>query len=346
MDDREVRIGIAGLGNIAATHARAINTLDSARIVAACSRSENNRIPFGQQFQIPVYADYDELLAHPGLHAVSICTPSGTHLDYGIKAAEAGKHVIVEKPIEVTVQRGKKLVECCRQNGVKLAVIYQNRFVEGAMQMKQAIDSGAIGKPVLVRASVKWFRDQDYYKKSNWRGTLALDGGGAVINQAVHTVDLLVWLLGDVASLAAFKDTITHSGIEAEDNAIAVMKLENGALAVFEASTSVVPAQPRYIEINGTKGTARLEGDRFSIENGASGELQKENPGQASGADSPLAGLKDQPHEDQFREIISAIIEGREPVVSGEESLTSLAIVESIYRSADQKIFFRPSDLK
>lgn len=380
-----VHFGVVGLGNIASTHAHAINGHESAIVSAACSRSEKNRKQFESEFAPVLYSDYGEMLAHENLDAVAICTPSGSHLNYAKKAAEAGKHVVIEKPIEITVKRGKDIIECCKQNGVKLAVIYQNRFSAGPIEMKKEIQGGKIGSTLMARASVKWYRDQNYYTQSSWRGTFKLDGGGAVINQAIHTIDLLIWMLGDVETVSAFKATMTHPGIEAEDNAVAILKFTSGALALFEASTSIVPAQPRRIEINGRDGTLLLEGDRFiRIENGskknsqdegsegkegndgfdrrdgnrekdgrserdacgenggkngnsASGENDgnREKDGRGAGASDPMAGLGILHHSRQYGTIIEAILNDAPPVVSGDESLKSLAVAEAIYLSSD-----------
>lgn len=342
-DERKLRFGIVGLGNIAATHAKAIQSLKDAELTAACSRSDANRRKFSESFDVPVYHSCIELLSQTALEAVVICTPSGTHLDYGKLAAEAGKHVIVEKPIEVTTARGKELIECCKLNGVELAVIYQNRFLDGAVKMKNAVQNGSIGEPVMVRAAVKWFRDVAYYQNSGWRGTHKMDGGGAVINQAIHTIDLLLWIMGDIHGLSAIKGTLTHPGIEAEDNAVAIMKFMNGAMGVFEASTSIVPAQPRFIEVNGTKGTALLQDDRFvllSDEENQASDTPKETGG--SGAADPLAGMHAALHARQYSQIVEAILSNQIPQVSGEDALRSLAVAEAIYRSANKQKFVEP----
>lgn len=342
-EPRMVRFGIAGLGSIAATHAKAIQSLQHAKLIAAYSRTETNRRKFNDLFQVPVCHSCSELLSHPELEAVVICTPSGTHLEYGKKVAEAGKHVIVEKPIEVTVARGRELIEACKQNGVKLAVIYQNRFLDAAIKMKQTLENGVIGKPVMVRAAVKWFRNQAYYEESEWRGTYALDGGGAVINQAIHTIDLLIWLLGDIHHIAAIKATLTHPQIEAEDNAVAVIHFKSGAIGVFEASTSVIPAQPRLIEINGTRGTATLEDDRFTLMVGEKNQSdQSELSRGGAGASDPLAGLQANLHAKQYSQIVHEILNNGTPDVTGEEALLSLAAAEAIYRSAADNKFVKP----
>lgn len=332
-----IQFGIVGLGNIASTHARAILNHESGSVAAASSRSVENRQKFSNEFGVPVYETFEELLSHRSLDAVTICTPTGTHLEYGVKAAEAGKHVVIEKPIEVNVEKGRRLIDSCRQNGVKLAVIYQNRFSAGAVRVKEVLKKGLIGKPFMARAAVKWFRDQEYYHSSNWRGTLNLDGGGAVINQAVHTIDLLTWFLGEAEAVSAYKGTFTHEDIEAEDNAVAIIRFKSDAMAVFEASTSIVPAQPRKIEIHGTKGTVILTDDEVVVLSGSGSEQSDKEDKQesGSGAKDPLIGLGFQNHALQYAQIIHTIKTDGEPVVSGEESLQSLAVVESIYRSSE-----------
>ena len=332
-----IHFGIAGLGNIASTHARAILNHDSASVSAASSRNVENRQKFSDEFGLPVYETIEGLLSHEPIDVVTICTPTGTHLEYGEKAAEAGKHVVVEKPIEVNSGKGRRLIDSCRQNGVKLAVIYQNRFSDGAIRVKEVLEKGLIGKPIMARAAVKWFRDQEYYHSSNWRGTLDLDGGGAVINQAVHTIDLLTWFLGEAEAVSAYKGTFTHEDIEAEDNAVAIIRFKSDVLAVFEASTSIVPAQPRKIEIHGTKGTVILTDDEAVVLLGTGSEKSDNEVNQesGSGATDPLVGLGFQNHALQYAQIIHAIKTDGETVVSGEESLQSLAVVESIYRSSE-----------
>lgn len=337
MSKKIIHFGVVGLGNIASTHAHAINGHESAMVTAACSRSEENRRQFGQEFDTALYSDYGEMLTHDKLDVVTICTPSGTHLHYAKKAAEAGKHIVIEKPIEITVERGKEIIDCCNQNGVKLAVIYQNRFSDGVKEMKNLLKNGKIGSVIMARASVKWFRNQEYYTKSSWRGTLKLDGGGAVINQAIHTIDLMIWMLGDVESVSAYKATLTHPGIEAEDNSVAILKFKTGALALFEASTSIVPAQPRRIEINGTKGTVILKDDQlFQINNISELNFQDEGSGdRGAGASDPMAGLGILHHSRQYGNIIEAFLKENQPIVSGEDALKSLSVVEAIYMSAN-----------
>lgn len=326
-------IGIAGCGSISPTHAEAILHSQNGRLIAAFSRTEINLQKFCKRFDVKGCSTFDEFLDHPGLDIVVVNTPSGTHLDYGKRAAEAGKHVVVEKPAEVTVARGKELIDSCRSNGVQLAVIYQNRYIHDVIRMKEAVQKGKIGRVFMANASVKWYRDQQYYSGSSWRGTLSLDGGGAVINQAIHTLDLLQWMTGGIRSVQAYKGTFTHPGIEGEDNAAASLEFRNGAIGTFIASTSVVPAQERQIELLGDRGSAFLNGDRFVLET-AGKKTAADSKAESAGADDPLAGMSYQNHQKQYEQIFECIDSGLPPPVGGEESLESLAAVEALYQSS------------
>lgn len=335
MADNNFGVGVVGLGNISTIHAQAINNSDRGRLVAAYSSSGDKIQDFRNTYQINGYTSYEDFLNDPDLDVVSICTPSGTHLDFGTKAAEAGKHLVVEKPIEVSLERAETLIESCQTNGVKLAVIYQSRFTEDAVKMKKAIEEGKIGDLFIAMAEVKWFRDQEYFKSAPWRGTLKLDGGGAVINQSIHTIDLLLWMLGDIDSIQAYKGTFTHEGIESEDNAVASFRFKSGVIGTFVASTSSVPPFPRKIEIHGTKGTALLDETTFRV-------LQKEEDLQRigptedpAGAKDPMANLQYVAHKDQYTQIFEAILNDGDPPVSGTDSLKSLAFVAGLYKSAE-----------
>lgn len=344
---KEFNIGLVGCGTIADTHAEAIAETEYGRLISAFSRTESNLATFCNKFEVKGYSDYQKFLADGDLDVVVVCTPSGTHLDYGEKAAEAGKHLIIEKPIEVSLDRARRLIGRCQKNEVKLAVIYQNRFVEDVKKLKSIIDEGALGKIVMVDASVKWFRDQKYYDSAGWRGTLSLDGGGAVINQAIHTVDLLLWLCGEVESLQAYKDTLTHKRIEGEDNAVASLRFKNGAIGVFKASTSIVPPQNRAIEIHAENGTAHLDGDRLKLRGTDlnDDEETKTEESSGAGASSPMAGMSKNNHKKQYDQILPAFLNDNKPVVSGEDSLKSLAFVEGLYLSADEKRAVYPDTL-
>lgn len=335
MAQKKFGVGIVGLGNISDIHAQAIINSEGGRVVAAYSSKEEKTKEFNKKYQATGYNSYDQFLKDPDLDIVSICTPSGTHLDFGKKAADAGKHVVIEKPIDVSLERAQKLIDASKSNGVKLAVIYQSRFTDDAIKMKEAIQNGDIGEPFMATASVKWFRDQEYYTGSPWRGTFKLDGGGAVINQSIHTIDLLQWMLGDLDSIQAYKGTFTHETIEAEDNAVAAFRFKSGLIGTFVASTSIVPPYPRRIEVHGSDGTALLDESTFQLlktDEDLKNSAQTEDP---AGAESPMANLQYDAHRNQFNNIYQAILNDTEPVVSGKDSLRSLAFVMGLYKSAE-----------
>ena len=328
-------VGIVGCGTISTVHAEALQTGKDVDLVAVYSRNPENAARLADQFGVKHYSDWDSFMADPGLDAVSICTPSGTHLDYGRDAAAAGKHVIVEKPIEVTLERARELINACEQNQVALAVIYQSRFVEDIRKLKEQLSGGELGDVFMADAYIKWYRGQDYYDSGEWRGSFALDGGGVLINQAIHTIDLLQWFMGNVDTVFGQIGTFTHTGIEGEDNAVATLRFASGAIGVIQGSTSVQPAQSRRIEIHGKDGTVVLDGEAIRFSGGKFGDGDEPDSADAkSGADSPLAGFSIEPHKQQFEEISEAIRNGAQPPVNGRDSLQSLGIVMAIYESA------------
>ncbi len=337
--NKKFGIGIVGCGTIASVHAEAIRQLPNAELISVFTRNLDNARRLGEKFNIVASNNWNEFIGEKRLDVVTVCTPSGTHLDYGQSIAEAGKHVVVEKPIEVTLERGQHLIAACEQHNVKLAVIFQNRFLPDVVRMKAAIDAGELGKIFLGDAYVKWHRTQAYYDSAKWRGTVELDGG-VLINQAIHTIDLLQWLLGKVETVFGQIGTFTHAGIEGEDTAVATLRFENGAVGVIEASTSVQPAMDRRLEIHGEKGTAILAGNSLRLLGAESSQQKNSSPNETSvsGASSPLQNFTAEPHRRQYEAILDAISQNLTPPVSGEESLESLAIVLAIYESAKQNI--------
>jgi len=256
MKKEPVGIGILGCGNVAAIHAEAIRHVPGLRLAAVCSRSSASARSLGERFDVAWHTDFEQFLADPSLQAVSICTPSGTHSELGCAAARHGKHVLVEKPIDVSLAAADSLIRACEHAGVCLGVSLQSRFLDAPRILKDAIDAGRLGTPVAASAYIKWYRSPDYYRSASWRGTLALDGGGALINQAIHTVDLLRWMMGPVENLSALSARRFHSQIEGEDALVAALRFRNGALGVIEAGTSMFPGFKRRLEITGTEGTA------------------------------------------------------------------------------------------
>ena len=288
-----------------------------------------------------IYDDLDAMLEHPGLDVVCVCTPSGAHLEPSVQAAEAGKHVVVEKPLEITLPRCDAIIEACDRSGVRLCTIFPSRFSAANVRLKEAIDVGRFGRLTLGDTYVKWWRSQQYYDSGGWRGTWELDGGGALMNQSIHNVDLLQWLMGDVDTIMAQTALLAHERIEVEDTAVAALRFKNGALGVIEAATSAYPGLLKRTEIHGDRGSARVEQDDITL-----WEFQEKVPSDAmihaamAGASGFKAGASDPRgithigHGDQLRDFLQAIDEHRPPLVDGREGRKSVEIIRAIYLSA------------
>src|SRR5712692_5448344 len=259
-------IGLIGGGNITETHARAARAIPGVEVSAIYGTNTEKVARLSREYGGKPYQDFDTFLSHRPMDLVIIGSPSGLHAAQGIAAAHRGLHVLTEKPLEITTARADALIEAAQRSKVKLGVIFQDRLKPGIRKLKDWIDKGVVGKPLFADARVKWYRPPEYYANSKWRGTLALDGGGALINQGVHTVDLLLWLLGDVVRVQARTATLLHK-IEAEDTAVAILEFASGALGTFHATTAAYPGYPRRVEITGTEGTVILEHDRIIAAN-------------------------------------------------------------------------------
>jgi UDP-N-acetyl-2-amino-2-deoxyglucuronate dehydrogenase len=236
---------IVGCGMIANFHARAIAGIKGSKLVACHSRSLDKANAFASKFGGQGYDDLAKMLADPKIDIVTICTPSGAHLEPGVAAAKAGKHVLVEKPLEVTTARCDRLIEACEKSGVRLGTIFPSRFHRSAQTLKSAMEHDRFGTVSLGAAYVKWFRTQAYYDSGKWRGTWKLDGGGALMNQAIHSVDLLLWLMGPVKSVYAMTALRAHERIEVEDTATAILEFKSGALGTIEATNGNLQKPPK-----------------------------------------------------------------------------------------------------
>lgn len=336
-----IGFGIIGCGMISRFHARAINEVRGAKLIGCVDRSPASAERLGEEFGIKAYADLKEMLADAAIDAVTIGTPSGAHLEPTLAAAKAGKHVIVEKPLEVTTKRCDRAIAACEAAGVKLGAIFPSRFHDSSVQMKRAIDKGRFGRVTLGDAYVKWFRTQEYYDSGAWRGTWKLDGGGALMNQAIHTVDLLQWLMGPVAEIQAQTATLAHERIEVEDTAVATLRFANGALGVIEATTAAYPGYLKRIELHGSHGTAVLEEEDLKTWDFAKqlksdekilAEMQKSKSTGGGAADPSAIGHHG--HALQIRDFVKAIQRDGTPAVDGHEGRKSVAIIEAIYKSA------------
>ncbi len=333
--------GIVGTGMIAHFHAKAIQAMAGGRVVACFNQNDEKAKAFAQEYGCKAYSTLDELLADHEVGIVTICTPSGAHRDPAMAAANAGKHVVVEKPLEITLQRCDDIIDACKKNGVKLCTIFPSRFSAANIALKEAIDAGRFGRVTLGDTYVKWWRTQEYYDGGGWRGTCALDGGGAFMNQAIHNVDLLRWLMGDVAEIAGFTGTLAHERIEVEDVGVACLKFANGAIGVMEATTAAWPGLLKKTEIHGSKGTVVVEQDsilrwEFADEKAEDAEIRSRlgaNSASSGGASDPKA-ISFVGHQMQLEDFVEAITTGRQPRVDGAEGRKSVEIILAIYEAA------------
>jgi len=333
--------GIIGCGMIAHFHARAINDIRGAKVVACYDSFPAAADKLAATFGCKAYHKLDQMLADPQVTVVTIGTPSGAHMEPAVAAARAGKHVIVEKPLEITLKRCDDIIQACRRNKVKLCTIFPSRFSPVNQALKAAIDEGRFGRLTLGDAYTKWWRTQEYYDRGGWRGTWALDGGGAYMNQAIHSVDLLYSFMGEVAEVTGATSTLAHERIEVEDTGVAAVRFKSGALGVLEATTSVYPGLLKKTEIHGTLGSVIVEQDHILMWEFARKTrkdatiLEKLSKGSATtgGAADPKA-ISHVGHLEQLRDLIKAIESNGRPLVDGEEGRKSVEIILSIYKSS------------
>jgi predicted dehydrogenase len=329
-----LRVGFIGGGGITGTHARAARECADLEIAAFGGRNAEKTAARAAEYGGRAFTELEDMLEEARLDLVVIGSPSGLHADQGLAAIARGVHVLVEKPIDVTTERADALIHAAEDADLRLGVLFQDRLEPGFVRLKSAVDEGALGKPLLASARVKWHRPPEYYSASRWRGTLALDGGAALINQGIHTVDFLLWLLGPVTSVRALTTTAVHA-IEGEDVALALLQFESGAVATLEATTGAWPGYPRRVEITGTEGTVTVEGGAV-----VAADLRTPRPdlvttpeGPVSGASSPeLASAA--PHRRVLEDFVGAVRDGRSPACDGREGRRSLALVEAIYAAA------------
>jgi UDP-N-acetyl-2-amino-2-deoxyglucuronate dehydrogenase len=332
---KKIGFGVVGCGMIAKVQAEAIKSIPGADLLAVCGRDQGRTAEFASRFDINACTDYDKFLEHPGLSVVTICTPNGTHAELGIKAAKAGKHLLVEKPIEIDLDRADALIDACDQAGVKLGVIFQSRFLAEAQKIKRAIDEGRLGRLMMGDAYIKWYRAPEYYAPGSWHGTINLDGGGALINQAIHTVDLLRWMMGPVETVFAMKAALRYPHLEGEDTLVASLRFGNGALGVIEAATSAKPGFKRRLEISGERGTIILDGDSIGCWTIDGEKSEADNSEQLTDGSSNPAAISNEGHRRQIEDLISAVIEDRAPLIDGREGRKALELVRALYQSAE-----------
>jgi len=353
-NNRKIRFGIVGCGAIGPTHAGALAQMSDVELVAVADLIPQRAKTVADKFSVPkIYAEQKELFSDPSVDVAILCTPSGIHGEGAIAAMTAGKHVVVEKPMEINTAACDRMIAAQRSTGKLLTVISQHRFDAASLLVKDMIQSGKLGKIILATADVKWWRTQKYYDEGDWRGTFALDGGGAVMNQGIHTVDLLQWLAGDVESVFAQTRTAAHDRIEVEDVAVSTWTFKNGAIGTYVASTAVFDGLPVRIDVVGTEGTVIIEGDRLRQLKLRSGEVcdgEAAAPHAVSVASGGTASVThtaaNRPskekegavwgdaHRAQLEDFVRALRTGEKPLIDGPAGRMPVKIIQGMYESA------------
>jgi predicted dehydrogenase len=336
--------GIIGAGAIAEVHARAIDTIMEAELIGVFDHNPDKGIAFSLRYKCKAFETAEELCNDDRIDIVCICTPSGLHLEPSLMAINAGKHCIIEKPLETNLERFDRIINAGLNHNVMISGIFPMRFSKVNIELKKAIDEGRFGKLVMGDAYIKWYRSPEYYKDVKWRSGLTSSGGGAVMNQGIHSVDLLRWFMGRVEAVCAFTGLIGHDGLEVEDVAAATMRFANGAIGVIEASTAVSPGFYRRIEILGTHGSVVVEEEKiltwkFDQETDADEKIREKFSGNNSsggGVSDPKA-IGDIGHLRQLLDIIKAIDNGHKPSIDGMEARKAVELVLAIYASARNK---------
>ena len=334
--------GIIGCGMIAHYHARALGDIRGAKLAACFDKIPAAADKLAEATGCRAYYDLDALLADPAIDVVTIGTPSGAHLEPALAAAGAGKHVIVEKPLEITLRRCDKIIAACDRAGVVLSTIFPSRFHHSSRELKRAVEQGRFGRLTLGDAIVKWHRTQAYYDSGAWRGTWELDGGGALMNQAIHSVDLLTWLMGPVAEVRARTGLLAHQRIAVEDAALATVEFVGGAMGLIEATTAAYPGYLKRIELHGSEGSAVMEEEDIvkwdfakpSRRDAAIHARMTERKSGGGGAADPKA-IGHHGHARQFQDVLAAIKKGTRSLIDGPEGRRSVEIILAIYKAAE-----------
>jgi UDP-N-acetyl-2-amino-2-deoxyglucuronate dehydrogenase len=328
------RIGIVGAGNISETHARAARDIPDVDVVAVWGDNLQKATRLAEQYGARAYRALDDFLRHP-LDVVLIGSPSGVHAQHAALAARHGLHVLVEKPLDISTARIDTLIADCERAGVRLGVFFQDRAAPHIQWLRSLVLAGGLGRIMLASARVKWFRPPAYYADSRWRGTWQLDGGGAVMNQGIHTLDLMLWLLGDVRRVYAHARAALHA-IEVEDTAIACLEFASGALATFEATTAAYPGFPRRLELTGFEGTVILESDVIvsaDLRSPPANPLPPTETATHQAARSPAVANAGG-HRAVLVDFLRALESGDTPLCDGAEARRSVALAEALYQSA------------
>lgn len=324
-----VNVGLIGCGRVARVHARLLTAAKHTHLVAVADTKEDRAQAFAQEYGAEPYTDYTELLQRDDIDAIQICTPHHLHAEMTIAAANAGKHVLTEKPMALSVADANAMIEAASINKVKLGVIFQNRYNDASVAAKETIESGRLGEIKGARAFITWDRSDDYYKKSDWKGTWDKEGGGVLIDQAIHTIDLMQWLLGDVESIRATYDTRAHTFIHVDDVAEAYIKFTNGAIACLYANSFYVYDAPVYLEIVGTKGLIQLTGSEAHI------KIDNETLHVTQAQDEILGNQYwGSGHKRQIYDFYNNVLNDETPFIDGHAGKVAMSMVLAMYESS------------
>ncbi|GIP38009.1 oxidoreductase [Paenibacillus sp. J31TS4] len=333
MSDK-IRFAIVGAGVISPFHAKAIAGNPNAELVAISDVDADKAKKLASDLQVAdTYSDYEQMLKRDDIDAISICLPSGMHADVAVAAAEAGKHIFCEKPLDITVEKMDRMIKTARDRAVKLGVVYQRRTFPAAIATRKAIQEGKLGKLVLGDAYLKYYRSPEYYKSAGWRGTWELDGGGALMNQGVHGIDLIQWMVGDVDSVYAYAAPLVRD-IQVEDTAVAVLKYKNGAFGVIQGTTSVYPGMETRFEVHGEKGTIIFGDSGIKEWKFLDSDEQAPDVEGTLAASSSATNISADGHSILVEDLIQAIREDRDPYITGEEASKAVKVILAIYESA------------
>ena len=338
-----MKFGVVGTGSISGVHAKAIAAMEGSTLHSVFNHRLESAERLASEYLVKAFSDIDRFLADPELEIVTIATPSGAHFEPALAALRAGKHVVCEKPLEITTARIDEMIAAAAASGKTLAAILNRRFHPAMAAFKTACEQARFGKLTSASCYIKWFRDQAYYDSAAWRGTWALDGGGALMNQGIHSIDALLYLAGPVKSVQANTSCLAHDRIEVEDTALAMLEFENGARGVIEGSTCnwSSTGHPARIQLCGTEGSVFLADESFEVWDFKNPMAQDEEIHQklmrgseaGLGANDPKA-INFLQHQRNFEEVVRAIQEGSEPSTSSREARKSVALIEAIYQSA------------
>lgn len=326
------QFAIIGCGAVSQFHAKAIQALDDGNLYGVYDTRRENAEKFASEYKgCKVFSTLDELFSCKEIDIVNICVPSGLHAELAIKAAQAEKHVIVEKPMAITKEQLDNIIRVTEEHKTKVAVITQLRFTPAVQKVKAAIDSGKLGKILLADFRGKYYRAPEYYTAGGWRGTWAMDGGGALMNQGIHGIDLIQYLMGGVKSVYALCRTQDRD-IETEDSAYLVVEYKNGAIGSMHGTTVAKPGYPRILEITGTKGTIKIEEDEIKAWD-IDGEKEETKDTSLNVGCDPLA-LTYEYHKMQFEDLLKAIEQDKKPMVDVYEGRKPVDIILAAYESS------------